>query len=207
MTAFHLFPRLPFELRARIWELTVEPRTVDVRIKHREYKPPLLVSSTPVPGPLQACQEARNLQLYQQAFSEIPRSGTERRYIWVNMDIDLISIGKTSFKSYKTVAPMIHRLKFEGENSNDLYYHFSMKELRAFVNVKEIHVVCADGMSAWYGALEDHHWPCGEENVFMIDPTDGRMMRGMDMDEMFHQEFKENWAREGYDYDTGEPLT
>ncbi|KAJ4415246.1 hypothetical protein N0V85_002816 [Neurospora sp. IMI 360204] len=30
-TTFHLFPHLPWELRAQIWELTITPRTVEVK--------------------------------------------------------------------------------------------------------------------------------------------------------------------------------
>ncbi|KAK3296432.1 uncharacterized protein B0H64DRAFT_398245 [Chaetomium fimeti] len=74
---FHPFPRLPFELRSRIWGLTVEPRTVHVRVRHNEAlvtndapngrrtrrrgkrpshvmaQVPRLVTSTPVPATLQ----------------------------------------------------------------------------------------------------------------------------------------------------------
>jgi len=49
-----------------------------------------LTSSTPVPATLQACREARNLKLYQQAFLEIDG---EVRYVWVNWDMDIVSIG------------------------------------------------------------------------------------------------------------------
>jgi hypothetical protein len=61
MATFHPFPRLPFELRARIWALTVEPRTVDISVPNNYVfvKTALPVSSTPVPAPLQACQESR----------------------------------------------------------------------------------------------------------------------------------------------------
>ncbi|KAH8161628.1 hypothetical protein CIB48_g6619 [Xylaria polymorpha] len=77
MAAFHPFPRLPAELRAQIWEMTVAPRIVEVRITYRAsaLSPdssstntatvPHLVSSTPVPAILQTCQEARNQGLYQ----------------------------------------------------------------------------------------------------------------------------------------------
>jgi hypothetical protein len=33
MATFHPFPRLPAELRIQIWEMTVEPRVVDVRLE------------------------------------------------------------------------------------------------------------------------------------------------------------------------------
>lgn len=72
---FHPFPHLPWELRARIWELTISPRTVHIQVKHRnEREHPLnyrntLVSlklvftcTTPfIPtAALHTCQEARH---------------------------------------------------------------------------------------------------------------------------------------------------
>lgn len=81
MAAFHPFPRLPYELRLLIWEMTVDPRIVKVEYRrldptHEEY---CLTSSTPVPAVLAACQEARNHGLYQKAFSEIavPEHGSQ----------------------------------------------------------------------------------------------------------------------------------
>ncbi|KAK1593581.1 uncharacterized protein LY79DRAFT_669124 [Colletotrichum navitas] len=79
---FHPFPDLPAELRTRIWELTVEPRVVDVRVVWHQPNPtnvegsepglrttdwtvkrppPLrhLRSSTPTPAQLRTCREAR----------------------------------------------------------------------------------------------------------------------------------------------------
>lgn len=76
MTAFHLFPRLPFELRAQIWQLTAEPRTVEVRVKKDNalWSQTLHVtSSTPAPAVLQVCYEARNQGLYQPAFKFLMR--------------------------------------------------------------------------------------------------------------------------------------
>ena len=76
MTAFHLFPRLPFELRAQIWQLTAEPRTVEVRVKKDNglWGQTLHVtSSTPAPAVLQVCYEARNQGLYQPAFKFLMR--------------------------------------------------------------------------------------------------------------------------------------
>lgn len=79
---FHPFPHLPAELRARIWELTVEPRIVEVRVVYHQPSlvnvngpergaqtvdwtvkrpPPIrhLRSSTPAPAQLQTCRGAR----------------------------------------------------------------------------------------------------------------------------------------------------
>ncbi|KAF2809811.1 uncharacterized protein BDZ99DRAFT_36873 [Mytilinidion resinicola] len=210
MATFHPFPRLPVELRARIWEMTVEPRTVEIRLAHAA-QPSIchLFSSTPVPATLQACHEARTHGLYQQAFSEIyyqvPSDGAEWRYVWLNLDIDMISIGQTSFFVFKSVAPTIKRLKFERENSDEGFYHWESSEIRDFVNVKEIHVVCADGMGAWHKATYEHYFPCGPENVFYIDPG-GQMMRSIELDDMCDRELEESYRQDGYDYHSGLPL-
>ncbi|KAK4156435.1 hypothetical protein C8A00DRAFT_12633 [Chaetomidium leptoderma] len=209
---FHPFPLLPFELRARIWLFTVEPRTIEVRVLCDGWSadaPVYLISSTPVPVPatLQTCREARNLKLYEQAFSEINARG---HYVWVNWDMDIISIGTSHLDYFHPAAPLIKRLKFERENFNEFSYHSEVKDLDAFVNVKEIFVVCTDGVRAWHGALEEHysHWRCGEENLYLIDPHDGgRMMRATELDAMMDQELKEVWAQGGTDYPSGEPLS
>ncbi|KAK1783844.1 hypothetical protein QBC45DRAFT_399049 [Copromyces sp. CBS 386.78] len=92
--SFPVFPRLPREVRLRIWEMTVEPRIVEVRVKYskqdadydqvtnrfnkvspEEGKVFPLFSSTPVPAPLQACREARNhlgTVCYEKAFWDLP---------------------------------------------------------------------------------------------------------------------------------------
>ncbi len=222
MATFHPFPRLPFELRARIWELTVEPRAVEVHVLYtityvtktvsvrksrtveRQVAVPRVASSTPVPAPLQTCREARNLGLYQQAFSEL--SPSEPRYVWLNLEIDMASIGTTYFDRFRPVAHLIKRLSFERKNGCESFYHFEAKEIASFANAKEIHVLCPEGIEAWHEASKEHYFPCGPENLFFIDLHDGRMMRSIELDEMCDQVLAESWAAEGYDYFTGEPL-
>ncbi|PKX92858.1 2EXR domain-containing protein [Aspergillus novofumigatus IBT 16806] len=140
MAAFHLFPHLPFELRAQIWELTVEPRTVEVRVKKENGswgKILHVTSSTPVPA------------------------GVELRYVWVNFEIDMISIGRTDFDTIEpTESLLIRRLTFERE-INESFFHFQSYELRKlYPNVEEIHVICEDGLMAWQDAWEYAPWPC-----------------------------------------------
>jgi hypothetical protein len=74
MATFHPFQRLAYELRAVIWELTIESRTVDVEIRYQTHvsqRGPFLTSRTPVPAVLQVCREARSYGLYRKTFSEI----------------------------------------------------------------------------------------------------------------------------------------
>ncbi|KAK3338438.1 hypothetical protein B0H65DRAFT_512281 [Neurospora tetraspora] len=128
-TIFHRFPYLPWELRARIWELSAEPRTVqvltgeygkplsDASVGKKEYK--RVFSSTPMPAMLQVCRESRNLGVYRQCFSEVERipdfvpKASWRRYVWLNLDLDIIDIGMQDLRDLKLVAPSIKRLKLE----------------------------------------------------------------------------------------------
>jgi hypothetical protein len=199
-TTFHLFPLLPFELRARIWELTVEPRTVEVGVVYEDaitttpdtvskpggHQPtyvPHVVSSTPVPATLQTCREARNLRpgLYQRCFSEIsPAAATaerDRYYVWLNPETDTVFVrASTRLETLRPVAPLVRRLKITRECTDAVFYYFESEALAAFVNVREICVVCEDGLGAWRRTFQDRFWPC--ENVVFVDPDDeNRVMR------------------------------
>ncbi|KAI2471450.1 hypothetical protein F4781DRAFT_111799 [Annulohypoxylon bovei var. microspora] len=198
MSTFHPFPRLPTELRLYIWALAVEPRVVEVRVvPDHPLKVQRLVSPTPVPAILQTCQEARDLGLYKRGLSEVTATkvnaaaGAESRYVWLNLDVDMVSIGKTSFRAFAPVASSIKRLRFERENSDESFYHFEVRELRNWVNTEEIHVVCEDGIEAWHCASHEHHWPCALENLWFFDPDDGRMMRSFEMEQMLDENLEE----------------
>ncbi|EUC45685.1 hypothetical protein COCMIDRAFT_94758 [Bipolaris oryzae ATCC 44560] len=188
MATFHPFLRLPQELREQIWTDTVEPRTVDVR-RFREWSQRYgrLVSSTPIPAILQSCREARNLGLYKRVFFEVAAeetysTKTEQRYVWMDLDTDMMDIGASRFDLYKNIAPAVKRLKFERENSDEFFYRTEAQQLKQFVNVEEIHIDCADGFWMWGGAVYDHPWPCAKEKLLFIDAFDGRVARGLELE-------------------------
>ncbi|KAJ4398602.1 hypothetical protein N0V85_006242 [Neurospora sp. IMI 360204] len=228
-TTFHLFPCLPWEIRSRIWELTVEPRTVEVRIsyvwqkisakaeaKYRYGRLGILAlrSSTPVPAPLQTCREARNHltsttkkghRYYQQAFSKLPAARwffeeikcenpedrlelgleAEPRYIWVDFDVDMISIGRSPFQFFESYYSDIKRLKFARDNTCQYFNEYESQTIREFVHAEEIHVVCLGpyGTRVWEGAHEDHCFPCDKDKLWLMDPKeDGRMVKAADND-------------------------
>lgn len=201
MATFHPFPRLPFELRARIWNLTAEPRTVEVSLW------PLtgvgdcsLVSRTPVPAPLQACRESRRelQRQYEQAFAELEkRRPLERRYIWVNFDMDLIDIGTWELNRFSSVEESLQRLKMEREPT-EYFCRLEVEDLRKFTRLREIHVVCPSGLLDWSGTLEDHYWPCDDENVSLID-CDGTVMKPSEVDALFISRYRGIPAQQGYD--------
>lgn len=132
---FHPFPRLPWDVRRMIWEMTIEPRTVSIRLA---YGPPRnsnsaepnykyytrVFSSTPAPAPLQTCAEARHfLSRFYQRISTgdyFPQCSDDElephnnsMYFWLNWDIGMIDIHDCPFAQFYRIAPMIKRLKFE----------------------------------------------------------------------------------------------
>ncbi|KFY52611.1 hypothetical protein V496_08316 [Pseudogymnoascus sp. VKM F-4515 (FW-2607)] len=216
------FNDLPFEIRAMIWKATVEPRTVEVRVLFDETAPDRtrkvshMFSPTPVPAPLQTCREARSLGLYRKAFAEVeiaaacchpdnPREykldeaaaftdGAEWRYVWLNLEIDIVSIGPSELYWFE-VALSIRRLKLERETCSE-FYEWEIDGLCGFVNVEEVYIVCTSGMEMWhgttddqmwYGTMEDYSWPCKLENLILIDPFDGRMMSAPEMERVFRE--------------------
>lgn len=59
------------------------------------------------------------------------------------------------------------------------FYYEEVDDVQDFVNAKEIYIVPSDGLGSCAGATEEHFWPCGEENVFYIDPENSeRIFRG-----------------------------
>jgi hypothetical protein len=109
-----------------------------------------LCSSTPVLTPLQTCREARNQISYRKLFSELETNrDAERRYIWLNLDIDIADIGTRYCSDYAKVGTSIKRLKMERADESEHVYGFESPKLDMwFANVRELHVVCDVGRRA-----------------------------------------------------------
>ncbi|RYP31502.1 hypothetical protein DL767_005725 [Monosporascus sp. MG133] len=232
---FHPFPHLSFELRARIWELTVEPRIVEVRVVHHDPSPvkvtepdswtnewmkkrlpPVrhLRSPTPVPAQLQTCREAREhlsrhpYSGYQKAFSEIMTTpydgfdpvpeddpqGERDRYVWLNFDVDMVSIGKTDLRDFRAMAHQVRRLRLERSVFSEVF-SYTESELIGdlFANLTEIHLICPEGMRSGYKVTDDIYFPCGPENLYFVDPEEmgGKMMSSVNLDAMMDRECEE----------------
>ncbi|KAK4076805.1 hypothetical protein ACCO45_012641 [Purpureocillium lilacinum] len=179
MATFHPFGRLPSELRARIWASTVESRTVEIR-----YSPETgdlhVNSTTPVPAVQQTSHEARMQGLYQRAFAY----GEEPRYVWVNFDVDVISIGTTYFRYLEPERLLIRRLKFERED-DESFFHFEARVLETFYNVEEVQVICEDGLLSWQEAWESVAWPCQKDKIKFIDKETKQEADGWELDKMW----------------------
>jgi hypothetical protein len=112
---------------------------------------------------------------------------TEQRYVWLDLDIDMIDIGASEFRNYKSIASAVKRLKFKRENGDEFFFHTESNELRQFVNVEEIHIDCADGFWMWSGAVYQFPWPCADEKLVFIDAFDGRVARGIEFEAICRQ--------------------
>ncbi|KAK3491748.1 hypothetical protein B0T13DRAFT_373875, partial [Neurospora crassa] len=147
-TAFHYLPYLPFELRARVWELSAEPRVVHVRtfeygnLLNEDFK--TIVSFTPIPAMLQACRESHNLGVYRRYFHELQhipdsyyKAVSTRYIIWSNLDLDMIDIGKRDLRDLKLIASTIKWLKLE----RDMVSHDDATHLCDFDNLEEVQIV------------------------------------------------------------------
>lgn len=122
------------------------------------------------------------------------------RHVWLNLDIDIVDIGKSRLEDFEPVAESIHRLRLEREYSaldySENFYDYEIRELRRFVNLKELYFVCADDLYSWEDMLEDYGYycPCGEENVFFIDNGEcPRVLRGPEGLEQIYRERQQAW--------------
>jgi hypothetical protein len=61
------------------------------------------------------------------------------------------------------------------------FFHFEAHEVRNFTNLEEIRVICAEpeGPFGWLNVFEGgRFWPCGNENVYLVDKISGQVFRG-----------------------------
>lgn len=79
--------------------------------------------------------------------------------------------------------PHIQRLRIES-SLDDSFDHFTGHEIRDCPNIKEVHLVCTDGLETWRQAVEDHYY--GTYNVKFFDETpEGLMLDWEGMKEVF----------------------
>lgn len=209
---FHPFPRFPTELRLRVWEMTVEPRTVELCCIHKT--PPgsqpntvKICSPTAPPATLHACLESR-IHLFSM-YSQVPLKNrwwkcmedvkehmwrgidvTTQQYVFLNWEIDTISIGTQSLHCFESIALSVKTLQLERESGNEYWDRWESQKLLDFKCVEAVHVVAAPGqdVECWHGTSEDIPWPCGPENVFITDEQ--RTMRLTDVEDMCDRDWE-----------------
>ncbi|KAK1774703.1 hypothetical protein QBC45DRAFT_457874 [Copromyces sp. CBS 386.78] len=168
-TSFPLFMYLPFELRARVWELTAEPRTITLSEGRRDRA----LRHCPVPALVHVCREARQLGVYRKMFSELYDCYPPwpRRYIWLNMELDMVDISEChSLTWFAPIAASFPRLQFQRDyiTSEEVIF------LGRCVNLKELHIVPhKTKMLNWHVIFTRYPLACGLGNIFTVDPLLG----------------------------------
>jgi hypothetical protein len=136
----------------------------------KRYQPYVHLVSSTIPGIMHACRESRNMGLYQQFSMDVDeQDSTDRHYIWINMDIDVMDIGDTHMAYFKPIAHLIKRLKFNRMIINENWYDTESALLQIFTNVEEIQILCGDSFYNWGDEVDSFVWPCPLENLVFID--------------------------------------
>ncbi|KAG9249495.1 uncharacterized protein F5Z01DRAFT_669104 [Emericellopsis atlantica] len=185
---FHQFSRLPPEIRTRVWELTeAEPRIVEVYTH-----PPTIVFKqieyirSPVrpPAVLHVCREARRCALARSLYVRAFTSGSKPRDTWVNFEFDMISVRPITFEPIKPEKPLIQRLRIQGSRNENWCYWRSNEMATDFPSIKEVHVICTDGVVWWRDAIDDDDF--GTQNVkFFNETPSGYMLTWKELEEKY----------------------
>ncbi|KFG80504.1 hypothetical protein MANI_022524 [Metarhizium anisopliae] len=206
MATFHPFPRLPFELRAMVWALAAEPRTVEIsfdyggginpQVLQSDFTKAMyyLVSSTPVPAVLHTCRESRKQSPYEKLFY---CQETEPCYVWVNFDLDMfIGIGDVYFLFHN--RSRVRRLKLDIQ-----YKCWDPEDFEdwQFENLVEFHVVVHD-LRECATFWDVDFLPSKQGNFVFIDGKTGKMMNSCDLDDMVRRLLIMTRSYLSYDHET-----
>lgn len=173
------FATLPLELREHIWRQTIEPRTVQLhfawtRSEGWDVKDKALshVSSpTPIPPVLHVSQESRRAteHYYTRAFE----NGHRPRYVWVNWDLDIISIGQERLRVILPKDRLLIQKLMLARHLQEILFSDEQKTLLLFENTVQVFIQCIDSPMDWAHANTTLAWPCPKEHVRFIDSQTG----------------------------------
>ncbi|KAH9205810.1 hypothetical protein DL95DRAFT_250085, partial [Leptodontidium sp. 2 PMI_412] len=150
---FHPFPRLPKELRVRVWRLHLRSqrsRALKIKFVNRFQSAdhvPYLCTSSRTPPLLHTCLESRleALHCYTQAF----RHKSDTRYIWTSFDMDIIWIGYGSLcELAETDKAQIQHLIARGNTSEHFFDH-CRDEFRAMPKLRTLELWSPENAYEW----------------------------------------------------------
>lgn len=161
---FHLFPRLPLELRIQVWESAVFDRLMMINGNvARGYWSP-----TPVPPVTRACCEARKYSSYRKHFT-VSRKHTER-YFWMNPVCDIIQIRPILIRFLRMESQKVTRLRidlsynklwiaeeFYWQHGSDLET-FPDLENASFPDLRSVDTLVAGELALWTNSFDDSWW-------------------------------------------------
>ncbi|KXJ87857.1 hypothetical protein Micbo1qcDRAFT_236089 [Microdochium bolleyi] len=195
---FPSYPKLPTELRLRIWSFAVmHPRIVVVEPQKLEPGSAWL-STTTAPAVMHACRDARAHAPYTKAFAGgeadggVPTDGP--RYVWVNFDIDMIAMVRDGDGDWQrsqplelfaqaSEAPLIQRLRIAFANDCEWrhteFIHYLPSKLANFCRLRELQITLPSGdidgpQDLMLGTVS--YGTCAAENVRFMDPETGMLL-------------------------------
>ncbi|PTB69950.1 hypothetical protein BBK36DRAFT_1110294 [Trichoderma citrinoviride] len=188
---FHPFPRLPTELRLRIWALAATPRLVHISVRQTELdrwkRIALNDFSLPMPSPavMHVCRKSRLCAPYQKAFFTIVPGEPEHRYVWVDFERDMVWLANSQLERLEPYETKIRRLRFTVEPGarGDLMFEAfggcSHEFMAPFTVLRELHVAISDCFCAWGSTWAGSGYgKCPRENVRFLDLTTGLLLTG-----------------------------
>ncbi|KAJ3496266.1 hypothetical protein NLG97_g2786 [Lecanicillium saksenae] len=156
------FSGLPYEIRAAIWTLAVQPRTVLVSTVHPDqtltptyqtYSPPppqqlYFSSPTPTLNLFHVCHESREhvIKNYQRiCLNEVPGEPC----FWIDFNIDILDIGQSYLEYFSRFGPLIRRIKLTRDVCCEAWF-FECRLFVEFYRLVQCFVVAEDGWWAWF---------------------------------------------------------
>ncbi|KAI9158362.1 hypothetical protein HJFPF1_06356 [Paramyrothecium foliicola] len=117
---------------------------------------------------------------------------SEIKYVWVNFEFGMISIGSNSLWAFELEAPRIRCLRLEREMKK-LNFHSGFEDMKLYSNLLEVHFICTDGLDAWY---DFHCFPWKKENIWFTEKSTGRVMISKDLDKSINDPIEEQNEKE-----------
>lgn len=170
MAIFHPFPRLPLELRQRIWEISAQqPRELPMQYAVDDEQTPKRIrhwySPTKAPALLYTCAESRS-HLQSNIYSRAFKTGSHPRYTWVNFEVDTIRIPQELLRSIVDEWNPIRHLALECKSFNFFWDHY-LVDLRAFI-ITGLNTLAIIDTGGPKGRVNDGWWEAWTHNL-MVD--------------------------------------
>lgn len=171
MASFYPFPRLPAELRIKIWSFAFEPGR---RIYLHNNERPEDCPPTPPPAVVQACREARQHAPYRKAYKRTFKDnynleGKKSEYIWVNYDADTIILNESRIGDRIPGSPWIRFLEIFISVSREIL----PSHMRKFSSLEAVTIVVMPEIYFYrtVGRMYAVPWPCPLSQVLVKVPS------------------------------------
>ncbi|EDO64950.2 hypothetical protein GE21DRAFT_6588 [Neurospora crassa] len=124
----------------------------------------------------------------------VPKT-TRIRYVWLNLDLDMIDIGKRELRDLKFVAPTIKRLKLK----RDEFGYGDATALYDFESLDEFHIVCPSDIVQRSACvlMSFYHGHLHKKRIILVDKANDHTMTLFEWDREAEERFephREKWV-------------